>query len=134
MDVEAALALAATAAASVVGSASGAAGGVDAAGASGQSAWESLLSLVRRLGGRRRDGELGEGELVAVDAADSEQVRMLTVWLGEQARADEEFAALLRGWAERCAPALRAERPEARDTVSAPTWESGQGEVDLRVP
>ncbi|MBO8190766.1 hypothetical protein ITI46_03505 [Streptomyces oryzae] len=116
MDVEAALALATTAA-------SAAAGG--AATAAGQSAWESLLSLVRRVGGRRRDGESEEGRLSAVDPADSEQVRVLTGWLGEQARADEEFAALLRGWAERHAPVLRAEHSEVHNTVSGSAQVSG---------
>lgn len=109
MDVDAALTLATTAA-------SAAAGGT--ASAAGQSAWESLLSLVRRVGGRRRDGEPAEGELTAVDPADETQVRMLTGWLGEQARADDEFAALLRGWAERHEPVLRAERSEVHNTVS----------------
>ncbi|MBO8188036.1 hypothetical protein [Streptomyces spirodelae] len=109
MDVDAALTLVSTAA-------TAAAGG--AAGAAGQSAWESLLSLVRRVGGRRPDSRPGAGELTAVDPADGEQVRVLTGWLGQQARADEEFAALLRGWAERHAPALRAEHSEVHNTVS----------------
>ncbi|MFI7243984.1 hypothetical protein [Streptomyces qinglanensis] len=109
MDVATALSLATAAAASAAG------GAADAA---GQSAWESLLSLVRRVGGRRGDGDHGEGRLAVVDPADSGQVGALTGWLDEQARADEEFAALLRGWAERHAPALRAERSEVRNTVS----------------
>ncbi|MBO8198130.1 hypothetical protein [Streptomyces smyrnaeus] len=109
MDVAAALTLAGTAAAAATGG---------AASAAGQSAWESLLSLVRRVGGRRADGELQDGRLTAVDPADGEQVRALTGWLGEQARADEEFAALLCGWAERHAPVLRAEHSEVHNTVS----------------
>ncbi|MGI5351631.1 hypothetical protein ACQEU8_26135 [Streptomyces sp. CA-250714] len=115
MDVAAALTLASTAA-------SAAAGG--AASAAGQSAWQSLLSLVRRVGGRR-DVEADEERLTAVDPADSEQVRVLTGWLGEQARADEEFAALLRGWAERHAPALRAEHSEVHNTVSGSATVNG---------
>ncbi|NSC21050.1 hypothetical protein FM076_07425 [Streptomyces albus subsp. chlorinus] len=116
MDVGAALTLATTAA-------SAAAGG--AASAAGQSAWESLLSLVRRVGGLRRDGEPGEGGPTAVDPADERQVRVLTGWLAEQADRDEEFAALLRGWAERHAPALRAERSEVNNTVSGSAQVSG---------
>ncbi|MGP3978377.1 hypothetical protein ACTWQF_31095 [Streptomyces sp. 8N114] len=116
MDVEPALALATTAASAVANG---------AASAAGQSAWESLLSLVRRVGGRRPDGEPGEGRLTAVDPADSEQVRVLTCWLGEQARADEEFAALLRGWAERHASVLRAEHSEVHNTVSGSAQVTG---------
>ncbi|MFE9382996.1 hypothetical protein ACFYMO_07105 [Streptomyces sp. NPDC007025] len=51
-------------------------------------------------------------------AADGEQVGALTCWLDEQARDDEEFAALPCGWAARHAPALRAERSEVRNTVA----------------
>ncbi|MEW2222636.1 hypothetical protein AB0939_25600 [Streptomyces sp. NPDC006990] len=96
MEAATALRLVGTAAASA------ACGAADAA---GQSAWESLLSLVRRVGGRR--GDPGEG-----------QVGALTCWLDEQARDDEEFAALPCGWAARHAPALRAERSEVRNTVA----------------
>ncbi|MGY1434959.1 hypothetical protein [Streptomyces reniochalinae] len=118
MDIDAALTLATTAASVAAGS---------AAGAAGQSAWESLLALARRVGGRRPDGAPApdEGGLAAVDPSDEAQVRVLTSWLGEQARADEEFAALLRGWAERHAPVLRAERSEVHNTVSGTAQVSG---------
>ncbi|WP_369199541.1 hypothetical protein [Streptomyces sp. PU-14G] len=116
MDIDAALSLATTAASVAAGS---------AAGAAGQSAWESLLSLVRRVGGRRPDGVPDEDGPAAVDPSDEGQVRVLTGWLGEQARADEEFAALLRGWAERHAPVLRAERSEVHNTVSGTAHVSG---------
>ncbi|WP_326691216.1 MULTISPECIES: hypothetical protein [unclassified Streptomyces] len=124
MDVEAALALATTAAASAAGG---------AATAAGQSAWESLLSLARRVTGRGAVGEGGAageargaaGELTSVDPGDADQVRVLTGRLADQARADEEFAALLRGWAERHAPALHAERSEVHNTISGPAQVNG---------
>ncbi|WP_019358379.1 hypothetical protein [Streptomyces sp. AA1529] len=100
----------------LAGTAAAAAGG--AADAAGRSARELLLSLVRRVGGRR--GDPGEGRLPAVAPADGRQVGALTCRPAEQARGDEEFAALLCGWAARHAPALRAERSEVRSTAAGP--------------
>ncbi|MEU3195107.1 hypothetical protein ABZ686_31810 [Streptomyces sp. NPDC006992] len=68
--------------------------------------------------GRRAAGDPGEGRPAAVGPADGEQAGAPTDSLAEQARGDEGFAALLRGWAERHAPALRAERSEVRGTVA----------------
>jgi hypothetical protein len=139
MDVEAALALATTAAASAAGG---------AASAAGQSAWQSLLSLARRVTGRGaavEDGLAGEevgvgAELMAVDPGDEDQVRVLTGRLADHARADEEFAGLLRAWAEQHAPVLQAEHSEVHNTVSGSAQVKGtviqardiHGSINLR--
>ncbi|GAA2629243.1 hypothetical protein [Streptomyces axinellae] len=124
MDIDAALTLARTAAASAAGG---------AATAAGQSAWESLLSLARRATGRGAEGQRdpggqgagAAGELTPVDPGDADQVRVLTGRLADRARADEEFAAQLRVWAEQHAPALRAEHSEVHNTVGGSAQVTG---------
>ncbi|AXK35630.1 hypothetical protein DVA86_26335 [Streptomyces armeniacus] len=78
MDTEAAAALVSVAARSVATSA-------------GQSAWTSLVSLVRRTLGREAEPATPE---------DSEAVRVLEGRLVERAGADPEFARQLCEWAE----------------------------------
>lgn len=106
MDVDSALALAATAAAS-------------AASEAGRQAWQSLVSLARRATGR------GPGEPLPADPAtgpddpvpagdDPAAVRTLQLRLvTDQARRDPDFAAQLCQWAARHQAALQGQRVDA---------------------
>ncbi|MDJ1133175.1 hypothetical protein [Streptomyces iconiensis] len=105
MDVDAALAL-------TTAAASAAAGG--AATAAGESAWQSLIALTRRLTGRGTE----DGPPVTVDPGDEEGVRVLVGRLDERARSDEEFATQLCDWAETHSADLRVDRSVVHNTVA----------------
>ncbi|MDT0344715.1 hypothetical protein [Streptomyces litchfieldiae] len=97
MNVDAAVALVSAAAGS-------------AATEAGRHAWESLLSLARRLTGR--------AEPEPVDPADETAVRELTGRIADRARDDADFAAELTGWAERHRAALTITQTRVENTVS----------------
>ncbi|MGP4114031.1 hypothetical protein ACTWP5_24365 [Streptomyces sp. 4N509B] len=117
MDVDTAIALA-----------TAAAGG--AANGAGGTAWESLVSLFRRATGRSApDADTDTGDDTA-DTADgvaddtataptpeaaSEDPRVLVARIEDRARADEDFAAALRQWAQEHQGALQT--TTNRDTV-----------------
>lgn len=112
MDVDAALAL-------TTAAASAAAGG--AATAAGESAWQSLLALTRRLTGRGAE----DGPPVAVDPGDEEAVRVLVGRLDERARTDDTFAAELCRWATTHRAGLHVDRSEVHNTVAEGAQISG---------
>ncbi|WP_053170733.1 hypothetical protein [Streptomyces sp. SBT349] len=97
MTLEAALALVSTAA-----------GG--AATEAGRVAWDSLMSLTRRV--------VGRGEPEAVDPADATAVRELTERISTRAAADEGFADDLRGWAEEHRAALTVTQTRVENVIS----------------
>jgi hypothetical protein len=97
MNTEAAIALVSAAAGS-------------AATEAGRHAWESLLSLTRRLTGRDAPEP--------VDPADPVAVRELTGRIADRAGVDEEFAGELRAWAERHRASLTVTQTRVENSVS----------------
>jgi hypothetical protein len=63
----------------------------------GRHAWESLLTLMRRVSGRGQDAD-ASGPEDAADPADERQVRELTGRVLDRAGRDEAFAAALEQW------------------------------------
>ncbi|MEV1011120.1 hypothetical protein [Streptomyces sp. NPDC049881] len=101
MDIDAALTLVSAAAGS-------------AATAAGQHAWDSLLSLVRRVAGRGPQ-PLDDGP---VDPADETRVRVLTGRIADLARTDEAFAEAFLGWAADHRQSLTAVTGDTQNSVS----------------
>ncbi|MDT0444939.1 hypothetical protein [Streptomyces johnsoniae] len=97
MNVEAAIALVSAAAGS-------------AATEAGRHAWESLMSLTRRLTGRASPEP--------VDPEDEAAVRALSGRIADRAGADEEFARELRAWAERHRGVIGVAQTRVENTVS----------------
>ncbi len=97
MTVEAAIALVSAAAGSVATEA-------------GRHAWESLLSLTRRLTGRASPEP--------VDPGDDGAVRVLTGRIADRAATDEEFARELRAWAERHRGVIGVAQTRVENVVS----------------
>lgn len=112
MDVDTALAL-------TTAAASAAAGG--AATAAGDSAWQSLIALTRRLTGRGSE----DGTPLTVDPGDEESVRVLVTRLDERARADADFADELCRWAAAHRAALSVDRSEVHNVVAGDARISG---------
>lgn len=104
MELESAIALVSAAAGSVATEA-------------GRHAWESLLSLTRRITGRAQP--------VDVDPADDESVRVLVGRITDRAEADEEFADQLRDWARTHQPALDARNGVVHNRISGQAQISG---------
>ncbi|GAB2792426.1 hypothetical protein [Streptomyces daliensis] len=109
MDIDAAVTLA-----------SAAAGG--AATAAGQSAWQSLVSLVRRDG---RTPAPDEPDPASVDPSNEDAVRVLVGHIADRARDDEAFAADLIRWAEAHRASIQVDRSEVHNTVSGNAKISG---------
>lgn len=113
MDVEAALALAGTAA-----------GG--AAGEAGRAAWQSLVTLARRALGRAApDTTAAEPDpatavLPAEPASTPRQpdAGALLAAISDRARTDPEFAAALCQWAETHRPALAPQQDTVTNTIA----------------
>lgn len=99
---------------------SGAAGSVGTE--AGRHAWESLLALCRRIGGRRGGDEVA---LPGPDPGDEEQVRVLTARVIEESERDEDFAAALHTWAERHGFPLGTGSGDVHNTVSGDARISG---------
>lgn len=97
---------------------SGAAGSVGTE--AGRHAWESLLALCRRVGGRREDEEAAPA-----DPADEEQVRVLTTRVIEESERDEAFARAVQSWAAEHGLLLRADSGDVHNTVSGDARVSG---------
>ncbi|KAB8168762.1 hypothetical protein FH609_007435 [Streptomyces sp. 3MP-14] len=102
MELESAIALVTAAAGSVATEA-------------GRHAWESLMSLTRRITGR--------ADPVVPD--DEESVRVLVGEISDRAEADEEFADQLRDWAATHQPALDAQRSTVHNKVGGNAQVSG---------
>ncbi|TNM29513.1 hypothetical protein [Streptomyces sedi] len=95
MDLDSALALVTAAAGSVATEA-------------GRHAWDSLLSLTRRITGRPEP----------VDPADEDSVRVLVGRISDRAEADEEFAHQLRDWARTHQTLVDARQSQVRNEIS----------------
>lgn len=108
MDVEAAIALATTAAATA---ASG------AATEAGRAAWESLVGLARRLTGRAGP-QPPESAQSAQSAGSAESAADLVARIAARARADREFAAALCQWADTHRAALTVDQSTVHNEIS----------------
>ncbi|SOD58476.1 hypothetical protein SAMN06297387_101166 [Streptomyces zhaozhouensis] len=95
MDLDSALALVTAAAGSVATEA-------------GRHAWDSLMSLTRRITGRPEP----------VDPGDEDAVRVLVGRISDRAEADEEFAHQLRDWARTYQSAVDARHSQVRNEIS----------------
>ncbi|MDT0265075.1 hypothetical protein RM844_02100 [Streptomyces sp. DSM 44915] len=102
MDLQSALALVTAAASSVASEA-------------GRHAWDSLVSLTRRV----------TGQAEPPDPADDESVRVLIGQIRGRAETDEEFAAQLRDWAATHQPALDARHGTVHNEVSGDAQVNG---------
>lgn len=96
-----------------------------AAGEAGRRAWVSLVSLARRVSGRRApdpadpDAEPEPADPAgAPDPVDPEAVRALTRRLVDGLRTDGELADALRRWSDEHASVLHVDRSHAVNRVS----------------
>lgn len=80
----------------------------------GRHAWESLLALCRRVGGRQPEDAI----VLPDDAGDEEQVRILTTRVIEEGERDETFAAGLESWAAQHGFPLRIDGGAVHNSVS----------------
>ncbi|OEU88399.1 hypothetical protein DB35_19000 [Streptomyces abyssalis] len=87
----------------------------------GRHAWESLLALCRRVGGRQP----GDGIALPEDEGDEEQVRVLTTRVIEESERDGDFAAGLESWAAQHGFPLRVDSGSVSNTISGDARVSG---------
>ncbi|RMI46488.1 hypothetical protein [Streptomyces triticirhizae] len=101
MELQSAIALVTAAAGSVANEA-------------GRHAWESLLSLTRRITGRADP-----------DPDDTKSVRVLVGEIRDRAEADKEFADQLRDWARTHKPALDAQQSTVNNVIAGEAQVTG---------
>lgn len=91
----------------------------------GRQAWQSLISLARRISGRPDAASAPLAATSEVDPGDAEAVRVLHGRLAAHAREDAAFAVELCRWAETHRVALQLDQSQVHNTIADTAQISG---------